>query len=79
MKFILIKLIKIYQRTISPDHGWFRARWPYGYCRYHPSCSQYAIEALEKNGLWPGSIQAVKRILRCNPFAQPNIDPVPKL
>lgn len=79
MKTVLIAIIKIYQHTLSPDHGLFKARWPYGYCKYHPTCSQYAIEAVQQNGSIRGSIQAVKRILRCNPFTQASVDPVPKL
>lgn len=79
MKIILIKLIKIYQRTLSPDHGLFKARWPHGYCRYYPTCSQYAIEAIRLNGSIRGSWQAIKRVARCNPFAVPGVDPVPKL
>lgn len=79
MKTILIALIKLYQRTLSPDHGWFKARWPHGYCRFHPTCSQYAIDAIKLNGSLRGSLQAAKRIIRCNPFAQPGVDPVPKL
>jgi uncharacterized protein len=79
MKTVLILLIKIYQKTLSPDHGLFRARWPHGYCRYHPTCSQYAIEAIELNGSFRGTIQASKRIARCNPFATPGVDPVTKL
>lgn len=79
MKTILISLIKIYQRTLSPDHGFFKARWPYGYCRYRPTCSQYAIEAIQQNGSISGSWQAIKRIIRCNPFATPGADPVTKL
>ncbi len=79
MKQILIQLIKLYQKTLSPDHGWFKSRWPYGYCRYHPTCSQYAIEALHEHGSVKGSWLTMKRIIRCNPFAQPGIDQVPKL
>jgi putative membrane protein insertion efficiency factor len=79
MRTFLITLIKIYQKTLSPDHGWFRARWPHGYCRYHPTCSQYGIEAIQLNGSIRGSIQTAKRIARCNPFATPGVDPVPKL
>lgn len=79
MKQILISIIKVYQRTLSPDHGWFKAKWPHGYCRYHPTCSQYAAEALAKNGAIKGSWQAIKRIVRCNPLAAPGVDPVPKL
>jgi hypothetical protein len=79
MKNILIDLIKIYQKTLSPDHGFFKARWPHGYCRYHPTCSQYAIEAIEQHGIIGGTVLAVKRIVRCNPWAQPGVDPVPKV
>ena len=79
MKTILITIIKLYQKTLSPDHGLFKARWPLGYCRYHPTCSQYATEAITMNGSVRGSWQAGKRILRCNPFANPGVDPVPKL
>jgi putative membrane protein insertion efficiency factor len=46
-------------------------------CRYHPSCSAYAIEALEKHGALRGSFLAAKRILRCNPFVAGGFDPVP--
>lgn len=79
MKQILIFTIKIYQKTLSPDHGIFRARWPYGYCRYQPTCSQYAIDALNAHGVIKGSAKAAWRILRCNPFAQPGADPATKL
>ncbi len=79
MKYALIYIIKIYQKTLSPDHGWFKAKWPAGYCRYYPTCSQYAIEALQAHGGLKGSVLAAKRIVRCNPFAQPGVDPVPKL
>lgn len=79
MKQILIFTIKIYQKTLSPDHGWFRAKWPYGYCRYQPTCSQYAIDAINLHGSVKGSFKAGWRILRCNPFAQPGADPVTKL
>jgi uncharacterized protein len=79
MKALLIKIIKIYQRTLSPDHGLFKAKWPGGYCRFYPTCSQYAIDALEKNGIIKGIVQSAKRIIRCNPFSQPGVDQVTKL
>lgn len=79
MKQILISIIKVYQKTLSPDHGWFRARWPYGYCRYYPSCSQYSIEAISMNGVVKGVWQSIKRIVRCNPFASSGADPVTKV
>lgn len=79
MRKFLIILIRIYQRTISPDHGLFRSRWPNGYCRFHPSCSQYAVEAIGIHGIIKGVYLSGKRVLRCNPFVDPGVDPVPKL
>ena len=70
MKKIFIRLIKFYQKYLSPFKG--RAT-----CIYTPTCSQYAIEALEKYGLIKGGGLAVWRILRCNPFAKGGYDPVP--
>ncbi|MCI5504474.1 MAG: membrane protein insertion efficiency factor YidD [Anaerobutyricum sp.] len=70
MKKIFIRLIKFYQKYLSPLKG--RAT-----CIYTPTCSQYAIEALEKYGLIKGGGLAVWRILRCNPFAKGGYDPVP--
>lgn len=78
MKFVLIFMIKIYQKTISPDHGWFRARFPYGYCRYYPSCSQYAIDSLREHGVTKGLWLALKRIIKCNPFSTPSVDLINK-
>ena len=70
MKKIFIRLIKFYQKYLSPLKG--RAT-----CIYTPTCSQYAIEALEKYGLIKGGGLAVWRILRCNPFAKGGYDPGP--
>ena len=70
MKKIFIRLIKFYQKYLSPLKG--RAT-----CIYTPTCSQYAIEALEKYGLIKGGGLAVWRIIRCNPFAKGGYDPVP--
>ena len=70
MKSILVFIIKIYRKYISPLKG--RTT-----CIYTPTCSQYAIEALEKYGFFKGSFLAVKRILRCHPFAKGGYDPVP--
>lgn len=68
MKNVLIKIIKLYQNTPLHSHN---------NCRFIPSCSNYAIEALEVYGFWKGSILSVKRILKCNPFGKHGIDPVP--
>ena len=70
MRFILIKLIRFYQVFLSPLKG--RST-----CVYTPTCSQYAIEALEKHGVIKGGLLAVWRILRCNPFSKGGYDPVP--
>ena len=48
-------------------------------CRYTPTCSEYAIEALEKHGVVKGSLLAIFRILRCNPFSKGGYDPVPEV
>ncbi len=70
MKYIGIALIRLYQRFISPLTG--------AHCRYYPTCSQYAIEALKKHGFIKGSILSAKRILRCNPLFKGGVDPVPE-
>ena len=72
MKKLLIALVRFYRRAISP-------LFP-GCCRYIPTCSQYAIEALEKYGAVKGSWLALKRLLRCHPFHKHKgdwYDPVP--
>jgi len=70
-------LIKIYQRTISFDHGLFSYLFPYGFCRYHPTCSEYGYKAIERHGVIRGSIMTSWRVLRCNPFSKGGHDPVP--
>jgi putative membrane protein insertion efficiency factor len=67
-KFTAIKSIKLYQKILSPDHGLFRHYHPYGFCRFQPSCSDYAILAIEKYGLVKGGLKTIWRIMRCNPF-----------
>ena len=70
MKRRLLKLIRVYQTSISP---FFPPR-----CRFTPTCSQYALEAIEKYGAAKGGWLAFKRLMRCNPFNhQCPYDPVP--
>ena len=69
MKEALMKFIRFYQRRISPLFG--------PKCRFYPTCSQYAIEAIETHGAFKGSVLAVLRILRCNPLFPGGYDPVP--
>lgn len=70
MKRVALWLVRCYQRYISP------CKPPC--CRFVPTCSEYALEALEENGFWKGSLLAAWRILRCNPFSKGGYDPVPK-
>jgi len=70
-------LIKLYQKTLSPDHGWLRVFFPHGVCRYHPSCSNYMAEALQKHGLIKGISLGFSRVGRCHPYAEGGFDPVP--
>lgn len=71
--FILI--VKIYQKTFSPDHSsWGKAMFPGGYCKFTPSCSSYMICAIEKHGAIKGALKGVWRVLRCNPFSHGGCD-----
>lgn len=69
MKQILLRVIRFYQRAVSPL---FPPR-----CRYIPTCSEYALEAVEKYGATKGGFLALKRFLRCHPFHKGGYDPVP--
>jgi putative membrane protein insertion efficiency factor len=70
MKKLFVKLIRFYQRKISPYRS--------ACCRFTPTCSAYALEAIEKYGALKGGFLAFKRILRCNPFYKGDpYDPVP--
>jgi hypothetical protein len=72
---IVIMAIRFYQSTFSFDHGFLKIFAPYGRCRFHPTCSEYAIAAIEKYGLIIGIFKACWRILRCNPWNKGGIDP----
>ncbi|MCL1819167.1 MAG: membrane protein insertion efficiency factor YidD [Oscillospiraceae bacterium] len=69
MKRFVIWLIKGYRKNVSPA-------FPPS-CRFIPTCSAYALEAVETHGAFRGGILALYRFLRCNPFARPGYDPVP--
>lgn len=70
MKKILIRFIRLYQKYISP------MKKPC--CRFYPTCSSYAIEAIEKKGVIRGVLMSIWRVLRCNPFGKGGFDPVEK-
>ncbi len=68
-KYIFIFLIRLYQKFLSPILP--------PSCRHYPTCSQYAMEALEKYGIFKGGYMATIRVLKCNPFFKGGYDPVP--
>jgi len=69
MKRVLISIVSFYRRNVSPLSS--------PKCRYIPTCSAYALEALEKYGAGKGSFLALRRVLRCHPFRKGGYDPVP--
>ncbi len=70
MKSLLVFLIRFYRRAVSPNHM--------PCCRFTPTCSAYALEAIEKYGAVKGGYLALRRILRCHPFSKKSgYDPVP--
>lgn len=73
MTKVLIGVVRLYQWTLSP----LLVAITGPSCRFTPSCSHYAIEALAKHGVIKGSWYALYRILRCQPFARGGYDPVP--
>jgi putative membrane protein insertion efficiency factor len=68
MRVATIAVLRLYQRTLSPLLG--------PRCKYHPSCSEYAVQAIGRYGMLRGSVLAVWRLLRCNPFSHGGYDPV---
>ncbi|PCJ12693.1 MAG: membrane protein insertion efficiency factor YidD [Gammaproteobacteria bacterium] len=71
MKFVIVSLIKAYQLAISPLLG--------PRCRFYPSCSSYAIEAIQSHGLINGLVLALRRLSRCHPWHEGGVDLVPEI
>lgn len=69
MAQVLVWLIRLYQRFVSP--------YTPPTCRFFPSCSAYAVEAVSRHGPWRGTLLAARRVLRCHPFHPGGYDPVP--
>ncbi|PJE75731.1 membrane protein insertion efficiency factor YidD [Candidatus Uhrbacteria bacterium CG10_big_fil_rev_8_21_14_0_10_48_11] len=76
MLTLLRYLVLLYQKTLSPDHGLFKHRHPYGWCQFYPTCSEYFLEATATHG-YRGLFYATGRVLRCNPWSKGGIDHVP--
>lgn len=70
MSRLLILMVTVYQWTLRPFIG--------AHCRFEPSCSAYAIEALQTHGAWRGTGLSARRVLRCNPWNAGGVDPVPE-
>ena len=68
MRAVVVGPIRLYQRFISPAFG--------SRCKYHPSCSEYAVQAIRSYGVLRGLVLAAWRLLRCNPWSPGGVDPV---
>jgi len=75
-RYVAVFILKIYQKTLSMDHGLLRFLKPYGSCRFRPTCSDYSIQAIEKYGLMRGGFKTMWRVLRCNPWNKGGWDPL---
>jgi len=69
MRFLVLKIIRVYQKYLSPLLG--------PSCRFHPTCSEYTFQAVETYGVFRGGFLAIKRILKCNPWGGSGADPLP--
>jgi len=69
-RYVLVALVRVYRFVLSP--------WIGGSCRYWPTCSEYALEALETHGAMRGTLLTVGRLARCHPYAAGGVDPVPQ-
>ena len=75
-KKVVVRLIRIYQKTLSFDHGPLKTMYPHGFCRFYPSCLEYGAQAIEKYGIIKGGIKTIWRIMRCNPWNKGGNDPL---
>lgn len=73
-RLAILKIIRFYQKTLSPDHGPFSLLHPYGYCRFEPTCSEYGYQAIEKYGIIKGGLKVIWRIFRCHPWSKGGVD-----
>ncbi len=74
MRNLLIKLINLYQKFISPDQGFLKYFFKNPVCVFYPTCSEYSKQAVEKYGALKGIFLSILRILRCHPWQKNHID-----
>lgn len=76
MKTVLLKIIRLYQKTLSKDHGPLKILKPFGQCRFYPTCSEFSYQAIEKYGVMQGGWIGIKRLMRCNPWSKGGVDQI---
>jgi len=74
----LLNIIRKYQRYLSPDTGILKTLYPFGVCRYYPTCSEYGHQSIREHGAVKGSLYTLFRVLRCNPLSKGGFDPIIK-
>lgn len=74
MKKLLFLIITSYQRVFSPDHGLLAVLFPYGFCKFYPTCSSYFGISIQKFGLFKGFLKGLGRLFRCHPWSKGGID-----
>ena len=77
-KKVVLSLIRIYQKLFSFDHSFWAHPENLRVCVFYPSCSEYTYQAIERFGIFKGSLLGLYRIIRCNPFSHGGVDEVPK-
>jgi putative membrane protein insertion efficiency factor len=76
IKFSILKLIRLYQRTLSLDHGPLSFLYSEGFCRFRPTCSEYTYEAIDVYGVIRGLAMGFLRVLHCHPWSKGGWDPI---
>lgn len=78
IKKIILNLIRFYQKKLSPKKGILKTLFLVdSACRFQPTCSEYAYQAINKHGIIKGILLGIKRIIRCHPWSKGGFDPIP--